>query len=799
VNTPNNAAPVRAAADNAPDDVWTAYRRGDYVSALGEVRPRADQGEPKAQYIFGLMYEHARGVPKDFAEARRWYGLAAEQGFADAQFRLGLMHHNGRGAAKDYAEAMRLYSLAAAQGSGAAHHTIGLMYYKGHGVAQDQAEALRRFRIAAELGDGPAQYILGAIYANGQGVAPDLAEALRWFMLAAEQGDVEAQCALAWLYDSGQGGGLAQDPAQAAHWYALAAEQGNAAAQASLGLMCATGRGVAQDFAGAIRWFRLAAEQGSAPAQANLGLLYASGQGVAQDPTEAARWFRFAAEQGDAGAQNNLGLMYHEGRGVARDDAEAMRWYRKSAEQGFAAAQHNLGLIYYQSRGVPQDLALALRWFRSAASQGNASAQYNMGLAYEQGDGVVQDYPEALKWYRLSAEQGYTNAQVNLGSMYRNGKGVAEDIAEAVKWYTRAAEQGDAGAWHNLGVEHLAAGRPREAIPCYDRALAINPAHADARLERGMAHLLLGDYARGWADYEARLETKTHQPRQLSGQRWRGQDLRGKTLFVYVEQGLGDSIQFARFVPRLAQLGLARLDARVALECHPLLFRLFQSLPGVDALSRYGDTPPAHDYYCSLLSLPFELGLNTQEECSADIPYLRAPSDAGAKLAPAFATVNRRLKVGIAWSGNAAFKGDQFKSTTLTTFSPLTKMPGVQLYSLQFGPRAEQLKTLGVGANIVDLAPLIDDFADTAVALARLDLVISVDTGLVHLAGALGRPTWVVLPYVSDFRWLTDREDSPWYPSLRLFRMTAENDWAGVIARVGDALKELTLKRAGGE
>jgi hypothetical protein len=382
--------------------------------------------------------------------------------------------------------------------------------------------------------------------------------------------------------------------------------------------------------------------------------------------------------------------------------------------------------------------------------------------------------------------------------MYRNGTGVAEDIAEAVKWYARAAEQGDSGAWHKLGVEHLSAGRPREAIPCYDRAIAIDPAHADARFERGLANLALGDYAQGWADYEARLETKTHRQRELSGQRWRGQDLRGKTVFVYVEQGLGDSIQFARFAPMLAQLG-----ARVMLECHPLLFRLFQSLPGVEALIRYGDTPPPHEYYCSLLSLPFELGLNTQAECSTDIPYFRAPSDAGAKLAPVFAKAvtrtGRPLKIGVAWSGNAAFKGDRLKSTTLTTFLPLAEVPGVQLFSLQFGPRAEQLKTIGAGAGIIDLTPMIDDFADTAVALAGLDLVISVDTGLVHLAGALGRPAWVVLPFVADFRWLRDREDCPWYPSLRLFRMAHENDWPGVIARVTDALGEMTRKRTGGE
>jgi TPR repeat protein len=515
--------------------------------------------------------------------------------------------------------------------------------------------------------------------------------------------------------------------------------------------------------------------------------------------------FRPLAERGDARAQVNIAAMYFNGLGVRQDFAEAMRWFRRAADLGDATAQNNLGLIYFNGLGLAKDHGEAMRWFRLAAGQGHAGGQNNLGLMVLNVPEAAQDLPEAMRWFRLAADQGLADAQVNLGWGYEEGRGVPKDQAQAMRFYALAAEQGHAGAWHNLGAGHSAANRPLEAIDCFNRALAIDPNLGKTRFSRAEVRLSLGDYERGWVDYEARLQVMRHPPRILPGRRWQGEDVAGKTLLLQSEQGFGDAIQFLRVFSRLRQMG-----ARVVLECHPKLYRLFQSAAGVDALVRRGEPLPAYDFHCRYASLPLILKLNAQSDFAVDVPYLRPPAVANTKLEPlltsvfaqALAQTARRFKVGIAWSGNVNFRHDRLKSTSLSTFLPLAEVPGVQLFSLQFGPRAaqlgaEQLKTLGGGANIVDLAPLIDDFADTAVALASLDLVISVDTGLVHLAGALGRPAWVVLPYVADFRWLRDREDSPWYPSLRLFRMAHENDWAGVIARVAEALKEMAaLKQA---
>lgn len=469
------------------------------------------------------------------------------------------------------------------------------------------------------------------------------------------------------------------------------------------------------------------------------------------------------------------------------DHAGALKALRTLAEQGLAEAQLNLGLLHY-GQGPLQNPAEAAKWFSRAASQKDAAAQTYLGIMYSKGEGVEQDHAEAMRLFRLAAEQGFADAQVNLGWGYDQGRGVPADEGEALHWYTLAANQNNAEAWHNLGALHSAANRPVEAIACFDRALAIKPNNMKTLFNRAWDRLGIGDYARGWVDYEARFLVKRRPPRKLPGVRWSGENLGGKTLFLHTEQGFGDAMQFVRFALRVQKLG-----ARVVLECHPKLYRLFQSLKGVDQLVRAGDAISAFDYFCPLASLPLALKLNAEQDFAVEVPYLRAPEGAGERLAAAPDLAAPRFKVGIAWSGNITYRGDHLKSTTLETFLPLADVPGVQLFSLQIGPRAEQLQALGGGA-MIDLAPLIDDFADTAAAVNKLDLVISVDTSVAHLTGALGRPGWVVLPFVPDFRWLRNREDSPWYPSLRLFRMTRVGDWPGVIGRVAQALKEAAAK-----
>lgn len=433
---------------------------------------------------------------------------------------------------------------------------------------------------------------------------------------------------------------------------------------------------------------------------------------------------------------------------------------------------------------------------------------------------------EALKIYDqvLAIEPEHFAAHLNIGSALRSRKqfaaasaatrialGINPDSAaawgnlgnclkdmgqftEAIACHTRAVElcagagrAAEIGAWNNLGVTLRAAMRPNEALSCFDRVLAMDPENAEARFDRALTLLTLGEFERGWAEYESRWQLKRNPPRKLPGQPWRGESVAGKTIFVHAEQGLGDALQFVRFLPRLTGLG-----ARVVLECRPELFRLFQSASGVDGLIRRDEPPPAYDFYCPLQSLPARLGLRLPADIAVAFPYLHAPAGAGEKFAQALApTARRRFNVGITWAGSPTFGGDRERSVGLDAFLPLAAVQGVRLFSLQIGPRSNELKRLGSTRLIGDLAPLIEDFADTAAAIQRLDLVIAVDTSVVHLTGAINRPGWVLLPYFSEPRWLLGREDSPWYPSLRLFRMTKYDDWQGVVGRAARALTEV--------
>ena len=320
------------------------------------------------------------------------YRLLAEAGVAEAQIALGWAYANGRGVPRDIAEAVRWFRRAAEQGVANAQYALGAMYDNGQGVVQDDAEAVRWYRMAAEQGFAEAQYNLGNMYANGRGVVRDDAEAVRWFRMAAEQGDAQAQFNLGVMYANGRG--VVRDDAEAVRWWRMAAEQGGAEAQNNLGFMYANGEGVMRDDAEAVRWYRMAAEQGDANAQFNLGYMYGNGRGVVQDYAEAVRWYRMAAEQGDANAQFNLGYMYGNGRGVVQDYAEAVRWHRMAAERGVAEAQFILGVMYSNGQGVPQNYREAYIWFSLAAVKGvDKAAEYR------------DDDARQLSPYELSAAQ----------------------------------------------------------------------------------------------------------------------------------------------------------------------------------------------------------------------------------------------------------------------------------------------------------------------------------------------------------------------------------------------------------
>ena len=310
---------------------YRAYKKGDYVTALKEWRPLAEQGLADAQFFLGLMYASGRGVPQDYKEAEKWYSLAAEKGQADAQFFLGGMYDKGEGVPQDYKEAVKWYRLAAGQGDSDAQFFLGLMYEYGQGVPQDYKQAVKWYRLAATHGYGAAQNRLGVMYEFGIGVPQDDKQAVKWYRLAAEQGKREAQFNLGLMYEMGQG--VPQDEKEAVKWYRKAAEQGNSEAQYFLGHMYMKGRGVPRDDKEAVKWYRLAAEQGKREAQFNLGLMYEMGQGVPQDYVQAHMWVNLASANGDVETVKFRDRLAEEmtPQQLAEAQRLAGQWKKKSA------------------------------------------------------------------------------------------------------------------------------------------------------------------------------------------------------------------------------------------------------------------------------------------------------------------------------------------------------------------------------------------------------------------------------------------------------------------------------------
>jgi tetratricopeptide (TPR) repeat protein len=341
---------------------------------------------------------------------------------------------------------------------------------------------------------------------------------------------------------------------------------------------------------------------------------------------------------------------------------------------------------------------------------------------------------------------------------------------------------------HNLGLLHFSLGNFQAAIDCYDRALALKPELQIVRWDRALALLASGDYARGFAAFDERFDftdptmnfdPKLQKVRSASLPLWSGEKLAGRTLYVYCEQGFGDIIQFLRFLPFAAERG-----ARIVFDCPNDLLRLVASVPGIAELRGEGQEPPAADFHLPLMSLAGRLGI-TLGNLPARVPYLTVPAAATASLPRPIGT---RLAVGICWAGRQQHANDHNRSIGLEHFLELCDLPGVTLFSLQKGPRAGDIAAVGAQGVVRDLAPLLHDFADTARLMQQLDLVVTADTAVAHLAGALGRPALVLLPFTADWRWLGVREDSPWYPTLRLIRQPAPRDWRAVMRRVHDML-----------
>ncbi|MGB0670389.1 MAG: tetratricopeptide repeat protein [Rhodospirillales bacterium] len=338
---------------------------------------------------------------------------------------------------------------------------------------------------------------------------------------------------------------------------------------------------------------------------------------------------------------------------------------------------------------------------------------------------------------------------------------------------------------YNLGLVHRDQGEPDKALAAFDQALKINPDYVDAHWDRSLCLLQKGDLALGFAEYDWRWKLPRNPARRFAAPRWRGGDLAGKTIYLHQEQGFGDVIQFLRYAKVLKKMG-----AKVICEVQPELLRLAQTVEGIDAVVTAEGPRPKFDVWAPLLSVPGLVG-TTLETLPADVPYVKAPDVHGLDLPQH----DGFLRVGMAWAGKPTHQNDRNRSARLTDFLELCGLTRCQFFSLQKGPATAQLAETACDALITDLGSRLEDFADTAAVINQLDVVITVDTALAHLAGAMGAEVWVVVPFATDWRWLQHRTDSPWYPSLRLFRQERSGDWRGVFVEVRKALQE-KLKQA---
>jgi tetratricopeptide (TPR) repeat protein len=398
----------------------------------------------------------------------------------------------------------------------------------------------------------------------------------------------------------------------------------------------------------------------------------------------------------------------------------------------------------------------------------------------------------------LALQPTYADAWSNRG----NALSDLNEPQEAERSYRRALDLAPAfaDAWNNLGLTQIDLNQHAQALSSYERALAVNPSAAETHWNESLCLLQMGRFEAGWQKYEWRWQRSRIKAgaRTFTQPLWHGDfSLDGKTILLHAEQGLGDTLQFCRYVALVSKLG-----AKVVLEVQPELMRLMGTLDGVDQLVEAGQALPPFDCHCPLLSLP--LAFRTDEHSiPSSTPYLFADREAvHAWRERIDLPADSRLKVGLVWAGGnrphvaELRKNDARRSITFAQLAPILDVPNVRFFSLQKGAAAQQLSESDSRERVEDYTEYLNDFADTAALVSQLDLVISVDTSTAHLAGALDKPVWILNRFDTCWRWMLERSDTPWYPSTRLFRQPALGDWASVMQHARDVLAALSAGAA---
>jgi tetratricopeptide (TPR) repeat protein len=499
---------------------------------------------------------------------------------------------------------------------------------------------------------------------------------------------------------------------------------------------------------------------------------------------EAAAGFQRALELNpqSAEAHNNLGYTWHL---LARFD-EALLSYARALQlkPGYHDALNNCGMTLH-TMGRDEE-AISCYQRALALDARSVEALMNLGVSFYE----LRQFGPALQNLQraLEIEPDYLDVQINLGNVLMESNRGEEALASYRK--VIEARPGDQGALMNMANALRDLQRHSEAMRYYEQALAIDATNADVHWNQSLCLLAMGNFERGWEEYEWRRKVKRlyDVDRRFDAPLWLGREpLQGKTILLHAEQGLGDTIQFCRYASELAAMG-----ARVVLEVQPPLMGVLAGLRGVDQLLARGSDAGPCDYHRPLLSLPFALRTRL-DTVPAAVPYLHADSQRVAKWRQEIHDRQEpqdtaSLQVGIAWSGNIAYSANHRRSISLETL--LAAMPrGANCWSLQKEVSEEDRALIQRTGRVRCFAQ--NDFVHTAAQIESMDVVISVDTSIAHLAAALGKPTWILLSSTPDWRWMSGRTSSPWYPNVTLFRQSSPGDWSSALGQVADAMRAL--------
>jgi tetratricopeptide (TPR) repeat protein len=537
---------------------------------------------------------------------------------------------------------------------------------------------------------------------------------------------------------------------------------------------------------------------------------------------EAIEHYRRALEHNPdlATAHNHLGNLLRE-RG---EFADAIQHYRRASQirPDSSEAWSGLGNALREVK-LTEEAAQAYRRAIELKPD-NAVTHNNLGAALQ----ALDRLDEAAGSFEraIALKPDYANAHNNLGSVLRRQGRLSEaescfqkalalkpDLAavhynlgnvlrdqaqfeKAIACYQRALElnSGLTDSWSGLGSalteQHLRSAAEKDsplegAAACYRRAIQLEQNNAGIHYNLALLLLLMGHWEEGWREYEWRWKTKDYGRLDFPQPRWAGEPLAGKTILIYSEQGLGDTLQFVRYAPLVQERG-----GRVILVCQPQLRSLLSRSPGIDLLLENGECPPVFDLQIPLLSLPGLLQTTTTST-PATIPYVFADPVTVQSWAEYFARFPE-LKVAIAWRGNVTHKSDRYRSIPPPSLQPLSKISGIRLFSVQKDATEKELGLIAADSPIIDLGYL--DLAATAAVMMHMDLIVSCDTSIAHLAGALGRPVWLALSCTPDWRWLLHRQDTPWYPTMRIFRQSAVGAWTPVLEIMAQQLEHATTR-----